>query len=445
MTQETSGDLGAFMRRHTEMRIPSLPTHCMSEKYQHLHPRTWPFPGIPSRYLKLFDEGDPTVNNVGGGPPLDTRDSTIPGGISRVTRKRHADYDKHHEGGHRFLVDLLHETHCQTLDLLGDRGPVYLERYIRDMTNRLQGLSAAIDEEFLVVKPRSAKEIERSLEQIRRYPNLESMFDLSREKRTTRVCEARRFLQALQGSTNHRSGTLLQGILPDHSITGECRWRLSLPFRSVTREASYTKQAGFDLLNPLTRPRTTKCVSIPVWGYEFGLSHLPLDITLDQVELIAELCYIDLKNRADRICETHALLYFRTVMAEVILQEHGLYGEAERWTREDAEKRAQHWLDRDIDDTRSRIPNVQALLQCVEEILGDEDQSERVWQQRAGVMVPNVAGLYRAVKRQNLDLLEVVPGLQGEGTPISVQAFRNYFQEYFSDRTVDTLREEVHP
>jgi hypothetical protein len=186
-------------------------------------------------------------------------------------------------------------------------------------------------------------------------------------------------------------------------------------------------------------------VSIPVWGYEFGLSHLPLDITLDQVELIAELCYIDLKNRADRICETHALLYFRTVMAEVILQEHGLYGEAERWTREDAEKRAQHWLDRDIDDTRSRIPNVQALLQCVEEILGDEDQSERVWQQRAGVMVPNVAGLYRAVKRQNLDLLEVVPGLQGEGTPISVQAFRNYFQEYFSDRTVDTLREEVHP
>jgi hypothetical protein len=185
-------------------------------------------------------------------------------------------------------------------------------------------------------------------------------------------------------------------------------------------------------------------VSIPAWGYEFGISHLPLDITLAQAELIAELCFIDLKNRADRICGSHALLYFRVLVADVVLQEHNLYGKVERWGKENTEEKAAHWIDREIDDTRIRIGNVTALLQCMDEILGDPNLTEEVWRKQHNVLLPNAAGLYRAVKKRRMDLLRIGPGFQDAGNLITVEAFRNNLKKYFSESRIDELRAEAH-
>jgi len=96
-------------------------------------------------------------------------------------------------------------------------------------------------------------------------------------------------------------------------------------------------------IDDLLRARKRACVEIS--RYDCGLSYLPADATVLEVQRICRAYFERLESKAFRAGNTHALLCFRLHHLRTALRVHNLYGDSQGYAR-DLERKLQDEIER---------------------------------------------------------------------------------------------------
>lgn len=135
------------------------------------------------------------------------------------------------------------------------------------------------------------------------------------------------------------SGPEVEEVLSEeyHSVyfrygPSEVRRKPRVPLSSETVYDVHSPSGLKVDVDDLLRTRKRACVEIPT--YDCGLSHLPADATVLEVQRICRAYFERLESKAFRAGNTHALLCFHLHHLRRALRAHNLYDDLDRYTEE---------------------------------------------------------------------------------------------------------------
>ncbi len=422
MNEGYSDEVEDWLRNFTTGGWSSMPaTHCMSSRYQRLDSRSWPFPGVPV-FRKDSVEGDQTIDEAANFEEA--------GGSGSSVRE---DHDR--------MIEFIVETREQFRDYVSEDSED--ARNLREDIIRLEEdtkrLASLIDEKFKVVRERPQEELEELREAVREHPHLAPHLDTSKQVETNTVRETRRLQNLLDRAKREGSGDNFRDVFDSAVETKDKSWSPTYEQPSSAHLISQRpKPNGDDPPYQLLETRVRPCVSLSLAGYETGLDYFPADATIEQAEAYFKLYGKDLRQRADSYGNTHALLFFRLRMAEMVYHEYEQYRSVEEWTPGIVKKK---WVDRDF--SASNVQNPAQLMSEMEELLVSPPYDGKdVWRKEEGTWVPNVAGLYSHLSERDQDLLRREPDARSSNPFISRQTLRRYVK-YFTETKLVKLRSEA--
>jgi len=339
------------------------------------------------------------------------------------------------------MIEFIVETRGQFRDYVSqDAGDArLLKEEIGRLKEDTERLASIIDEKFKVVRERSKEELGKLREKEKEYPQLAPVLDVSRQEETNVVRETRRLQHLLDQARKDGSGDDFRDVFDSDIEIEDLYWRLTYEqSSSAYRVSRRPQQDGHELLSPLAEPGVKSCVSLSSAGYETGLDYFPADTTIAQARIFFKHYAEDLRRTADRYGNTHALLYFRFCMAEMVYHEYQQFGSVREWTQEEVED---EWIARDF--SSSNLENPIRLMSAMEDLLANPpDDGKEVWRKEEGNWVPNAAGLHSHLRKQNLDLLRRESDTRSS-THISPQTLRKYVKS-FKETELVKLRSEAH-
>jgi hypothetical protein len=426
MDEDYSEEVDKWIREFTtEEWGPTPATHCMSDRYQRLNPRSWPFPGVPSFSHDSVENdqssGETANSERSREPDLSARDD--PDKMVQFiteTRSQYRDYINHDAEGVSALVERA----------------ALLREEIERLEEDTERLAAIIDERFKVIRERSEEELAHIRETAEEYPLLIPTLDDSKQVETDIVRETHRLQLLLSRATEDVSDGVFWDVFDADVEIEEKYWCLKYEQSSSAHLISSRPQReGHDLLRPLAEPKVRPCVSLSSAGFEIGLEYFPADATVEQAITYFEHYSTDLQQEADNYGNTHALLYFRLLMARWVYHEYEQYRSVERWAQEKVKK---EWVERDF--SSSRLENPAKLMSAIEELLADPPQGESgdIWRKEEGTWMPNVKAIHSLLMKRNPNVLRRKPDAYG-GEHATPQTLRNYVN-YFPEKKLVALR-----
>jgi hypothetical protein len=339
------------------------------------------------------------------------------------------------------MIEFIVETRGQFRDYVseGTEGAHLLREDIACLEEETERLASLIDEKFKVVRERPEEELEELHEVAKEYPHLAPTLDTSQQAETNTVRETRRLRDILDRTDGNGSGQVFKDVFDSDISVEATSWRLQYDqSKSAHLVSQRPNRDGHDLLFPLAKTGVKPCVMLSSAGYETGLDYFPAGATVEQAKAYFKHYARDLRREADEYGNTHALLYFRLRMAEMVYHEYLQYRSVEEWTPAIVKR---EWVDRDFSSSKIKYP-VQ-LMSEMEELLGDPpDTGKDVWRKKGEVWVPNAAGLYWHLKKRNRELLRRKPDARSSNPYISRQTLREYVK-YFTETKLVTLRSEA--
>jgi hypothetical protein len=419
MNDGYSEEVEEWLRDFTTVEwSPTYATHCMSYRYQRLDPRSWPFPGVPAF----------PPDSVEGVQPEDETASPKESGRSKPTLRD--DHDK--------MVHFIVETRRQFRGLTseGAEGACLLRDEIGRLEEDTERLASIIDEKFKVVRERPEEELRELREKVKEYPHLAGVLDTSKQIETDIVRETRRLKRLLDNKTKDGASDDFEDIFDSRIEIEDRSWRLTHEQSSSAHLVSERpKRDGYDVLSPLATPGIKSCVSLSSAGYEAGLDYFPADATVLQARTYFNHYLTDLRRAADKLGNTHALLYLRLLMAEMVHHEQMQYRRVEEWSPGMIKG---EWVDRDF--SSSRVKNPQGLMSAMEELLAKPpDEGKDVWRKVGESWMPNAAGLYWHLKKRKRKLIRREPDARSSNAYITPQSLRKYVG-YFTKAKLVKLR-----
>lgn len=423
MNEGYSDEVEDWLRNFTTGGWSPMPaTHCMSSRYQRLDPRSWPFPGVPA-FRKDSVEGDQPID--------ETANFEEAGGSSSSVRD---DHDR--------MISFIVETRKQFRDYVseGTDGARNLREDITRLEEDTKRLASLIDEKFKVVRERPQEKLEELRETVKELPHLAPHLDTSKQMETNTVRETRRLQNLLDRAKREGSGNTFRDIFDSAVETKDKSWSPTYEQPSPAHLISQRpKPDGADPLSQLSEPDVRPCVSLSLAGYETGLDYFPADATIEQAEAYFKLYGKDLRQKADSYGNTHALLFFRLHMAEMVYHEYEQYRSVEEWTPGMVKKK---WIDRDF--STSNVEEPAQLMSEMEKLLASPPYDGKdVWRKEEGTWVPNAAGLYQHLSRRDQDLLRRETDARPSSNPLITRQTLRKYVKYFKETKLVKLRSEA--
>ena len=396
-----SEELNAWIKDRTSSWVDPGPRHCLSDRYQPWNPDS-AYPGMPSFVL---------------GPPPRQKDPNWPSAKPNETidwdedewKEKYREYDIKkvqlaRETWNRFAKHLAQKDSTE-------RRKAYLDlnRQQDSMQQRVERYADRIDSTFQVNRPDTGETTNLLRQALQAYHTF------------SRV------------STKHDASTVLGEVYS--TDTEMLDWRGEMDFvPPVQVGLSRPQRETYSRLGSLTEIGERPCLATEEIGFRCGLPKIPADSKLDEVTALFKLHFTGVENRAEEMCNTHALLSYRLQTLESVLREYELYGEVETVSFADVSEAS--WPhERALDERRTSIKDLRSLLMEMKEALESPKPEKRrkVWNVSEGEPTPSNSGLHKALSLSTLK--------KENGDPITPQRIGQIVSEHFEKIHLLRLRE----
>jgi hypothetical protein len=340
-------------------------------------------------------------------------------------------------------ISLIRETRKDFCSYFDEdvQGAHNLRQTAKRLRKHTEEIAASIDREFQATRTISDEERDAWHDKMNQHSALAQKLKEPDSKSTT-LDESIRLHSVLKRAMSEDESQRIQEIIPDHVPTEERDWRIRSE-RSETASliAGRPQREGHDLLFPFQSPSQRLCVSIPSWGFNCGLEYLPAAMTVEQALSYVQ-CYAgDLDRAAYTYGNTHALLYFRTLMAEMVLREFDMYGKAEEWTRKHVEEKTEPKASK-VGRRPKMKPGqtVKSRLKAIKSLLEDEDY----WHQKGRWRgAPKWKKIVLQMSDSHPELVKGNAKSHPEDSKIAISAERISQQVKESEIDLDSIRAEL--
>lgn len=394
-------ELNDWIRDRTHSWVSPGPRHCLSDRYQPWNPDSM-YPGMPSFVL------EPPPRQKDPSWPSAEPDETIDWDKSGW-KEQYREYDVKkvqlaRETWNGFAKQLAQEDSSERR-----RAYLNLTRQRDSMQKRAEKYASRIDSAFQVDEPDTGK--------------------------TTNLLQ-----QALQAyhalgrvSSEHGSSAALGEVYS--ADTEMLNWRGETDFvPPVQAGLSRPQREAYSRLGSLTEIGRRPCLLTEEIGFRCGLPKIPADAELNEVVVLFELHFTGVENKAEEMCNTHALLSYRLQTLESVLRGYELYDKVETVSFADVSEAV--WPhERELDERRTSVRDLENLLKEIKEALESSKPKKRrkVWNVGEEEPTPSSSGLDEVLSMRILR--------KEGGEPITPQRVGQIVSEHFEEIHLLRLRE----